>query len=253
VQGDNRGFSAVYSLQSAEENYSGVTQRTGTVGTVDTESREFDGGLEPGTYSPLSGFSRDFAEDALYDGHLDPADNDSILHDCHLLEDKVLSPGTENNMQVTRLGKHTIQVHLTGEARDGLFPPIITADIEWDWELTIDNDNAQATTYALVGKQKAFPAHELYINGHFIYQYDVSRFRSSVTIPSPTVYQDPSQPPIPQVVLPDYTLGLLQLINPLINEPTMGPIGSTLDGGNRRLFSVRVTQLVDGDRKPQID
>jgi len=40
-------------------------------------------------------------------------------------------------MQVTRLGKHTIRVHLHGEARDALFPPIITADIEWEWDLTI--------------------------------------------------------------------------------------------------------------------
>jgi hypothetical protein len=225
VAGDNRGFTSDLN----------ATTRTGTIATVDTEARDSSGGLEDGSYKFLSATSINIAEDALYSGHLPasianlvkivPPDQSTPVNNCSGVVGIAFSTGAENNVQVTRLGKHTIQAHLTGEARDALFPPLFTADIEWDWELTIDNDNAQATMYTLVGKQKAFPAHELYINGHYIYQYDPSRFGSTTILPSAGVYQDPTQPPIPPVVVPNFTSGLLQLVDPLINEPTMGPIG----------------------------
>jgi hypothetical protein len=229
VQGDNRTFTPAMgpNLQQYGNGDTidfSVTSRTGTYATVTTEVKDSTNGLE-GNYQKIGTYSRNFAEDALYDGVLDPADFDyPNLNDCHLLNAETESTAAGNAVQVTRLGKHTIQVHLTGEARDALFPATFTADIEWDWTLTLDNLGPQ-TTYTLVGKQKAFPAQELFVNGQFIYEYDPSRFRSTVTIPTSGVYQDPSQPPIPPVQLPDFTAGLLQLINPLFNEPTMGPIG----------------------------
>jgi hypothetical protein len=208
LMGDGRGFSS-----AADASF-----RIQSVTVVNTEKKYSGGGLISDT--PSTGLSRNFAEDAVYDGSLGPDDLDNVLHDCHLLDDQGQADTSNITGTVTRLSDDKIKVHLSGEKADPLF--LIAADIEWELDLTIDNSGSQ-TEYKLEGSKKGFPAYEMYINDQ-----PVSGFNSMPAPPTGSIpFVAPDAPRNVKVL--DYTYQpYLILLKPLFVFGKITPISGTL-------------------------
>ena len=138
------------------------------VGVVPESSADADG-LEDGSIAELVGPSKAYAPDALAgDNKITPADDDAVLHDCHLL-DNVASASTSNmHVDVTRVNAHQVSVHLHGGAANPLVPA--APAIDWDLTVTIDTSGAKPH-WTIKGSHDGFPAYEVYVNGQTIYTY----------------------------------------------------------------------------------
>ncbi|HEY6971188.1 MAG TPA: IPT/TIG domain-containing protein [Candidatus Angelobacter sp.] len=208
LMGDGRGFSSS----------PGASFRIQDLAVVNTEKKYSSDGLISDT--PSTGLSRNFAEDAVYDGSLGPDDLDAVLHDCHLLDDQGQADTSGITATVTRISDDKIKVHLEGEKADPLF--LIAADIEWSLDLTIDNSGTQ-TMYQLEGSKKGFPAYEMYINDQSIDGFNSMPSPATGTIP----FLAPDAPQNVKVL--DYTYQpYLILLKPLFLFGRITPVSGTL-------------------------
>lgn len=155
--GDDRGF---------DPNATSFRTRQ-TVGLVPEESSSSSGvGTAP---AELVGESKAYAPDALAgDNRVDPADDDAVLHDCHLLQDRGFASTSNMHVDVTRVNAHQVKAHLYGGAGN----PLVSGapDIDWDLTLTIDTSGSKPH-WTLSGKHDGFPAYEVYVDGQTLYTY----------------------------------------------------------------------------------
>jgi hypothetical protein len=165
--GDDRGFSST-----------ATSYRTRQLITIAPDEGTF---VKAGTVYNLVGETRSYASDALADGKIDAADNDDVLHDCHLLHDKATASNDRMHIIAYRINDKKIGIRLFGSAGDPLvFVPNDLKDIDWDFTLTIDI-SGQRPHWTLQGLDDGFPAFEIYINGTPIYTRDA---------PPPYSFQD---------------------------------------------------------------
>ena len=156
-KGDDRGFSATAS-----------TFRTRSLITVIPEQSADADGLKEGSEQELVGQTRSYAPDALADGVIDSADDDSVLHDCHLLHDVATASNSNMHAAVTRTGAHVVSVHMFGGAAN----PLVfgSPEINWDFTITIDTSGSSAH-WTIMGAHDGFPSYEVYINNNQIYTF----------------------------------------------------------------------------------
>jgi hypothetical protein len=153
--GDDRGF---------DPNATSFRTRQ-TVGVVPEQSASDSGiGTPP---SEQVGESKSYASDALADGKITSADDDAVLHDCHLLDDRGFASTSGMHVDVTRVNAHQVKAHLYGGAGN---PLLIAPAIDWDLNLTIDTSGSKPH-WTLTGAHDGFPAYEVYVNGQTIYTY----------------------------------------------------------------------------------
>jgi hypothetical protein len=155
--GDNRGF---------DPNATSFRTRQ-LVNAIPDESQS-SAGFQAGSIAELVGQTTAYAPDALADGKIDAADNDGVLHDCHLLDDTGYASTSNMHVAVTRVNAKQVSIHLYGGASN----PLVRGApaIDWDLTLTIDTSGAKPH-WTLNGAHDGFPAYELYINGQPIHTY----------------------------------------------------------------------------------
>lgn len=159
--GDNRTFSPRI-----------LSYRTLQIVTVIPDAIADPDGLKEGSLFNAAGESKSYAADALADGKIDAADDDRVLLDCHLLENRRAADTSDMRIDVTRINAYQVSVHLHGNAAN---PLVVGAQIlaPIDWDLTINIDTASPIPlWTLSGTHDGFPAYEIYINGTPIYTYD---------------------------------------------------------------------------------
>jgi len=143
--------------------------RTRQLITVITDEASDPDGLEEDSEPNLIGITRAYAPDAIDDGVIDAADDDSVQGDCHLLHQ--VGQGSTANMHITvsRIDSKTVTVRLFGKAANPLvFLSEELATIDWDFEITVTTAGPKPE-WRLSGKHDGFPAYEIYINNHPIY------------------------------------------------------------------------------------
>ena len=156
--GDGRGFGA-----------GAASFRTRQLATLVTDENVDADGIVDGSVENLVGETKSFAPDALDDGVLDANDEDGVLHDCHLLDDRDTASNADMSVTSVRpVAGGSVLVRLKGGPGNPLARP--NCDIDWDLQLQITDDGT-TTTYQLTGAHDGFPAYELYVNGQAIYQY----------------------------------------------------------------------------------
>jgi hypothetical protein len=156
-KGDDRGFGAT-----------APSFRTRSLITVIPEQSADADGLKAGSEQELIGETRSYAPDALADFVINSADDDAVLHDCHLLHDVGTASNSGMHAVVTRTGEHQVSVHMFGGAGN---PLVFGApEINWDFTITIDTSGS-STHWTIMGDHDGFPAYEVYINNNPIYTF----------------------------------------------------------------------------------
>lgn len=140
-----------------------------TVSVVPAAYADADG-MIAGSKSNLVGRTKSFASNAMADGRLTAADEDSVLLDCDLLHNVgFANPGGMAIDDPVRLFNDQISVRLSSND-NGPSDPLVThaPSIDWDIVITLDVDG----NYVVTGDWDGFPSAELYINDTLVYLYD---------------------------------------------------------------------------------
>ena len=128
------------------------------------------------------GATERFASDAVYQGPYGQTLKwDSVLHDCFLLDDYGQTDNSLMRQQYFNPGQNQQSVQFSGSITNPLTPDWATPSIDWNVSVRIDNSNAAAPTYGIVGQHDCFPAWEAYIGNQLINSYTPSDY-STATI-----------------------------------------------------------------------
>jgi Protein of unknown function (DUF3238) len=125
-------------------------------------------GVKDGTVPEnLAGVTHLYAADAL--PVLDAADDDGVPGDCSLLHEQGQASTAGMHVSAVRTGPTTVAVQFTGAAANPLV--IGTPAIDWSLLLTLERTGG-STQWTLTGEEDGFPAFEMYVDGHPVYQRD---------------------------------------------------------------------------------